>query len=416
MNINFQRSKDVIRRFRVAGCGAALVLMDGFATVCEAAPFDKPFGVWDFVTSGGGQRGITYLSFSNDNTTFTGFALVAGMPSAATVNNGNMRGGPDSRFVDTNSLTAGSNTVVFGFIPLKGSWQFDSRGRVIGSFKEILSATSLSSNYFAMTNTVLITNQADPTQIANISVSFTDTQAFVITNYAWATTNMVSITNLDNLLEFTDILVSFTNTQAFVITNYAWATTNFNYSIINTNNFDYLIANTNFRVASLSGGEITNSVSFTGTVVPNRRFNIVSSTSLGGRSVYRGVPATPVLPDLEGSSWYGLKRQNGTQYTEFFGLHSFSGGNPLPVDLPGIADFPNIYYTTNGVGPSYNLSGVVVVSRQHNIGFVFNETVGSNTTLRATVGSFVNARITRGVTRGVIEPSTIIRFDATRQP
>jgi hypothetical protein len=124
-----------------------------------------------------------------------------------------------------------------------------------------------------------------------------------------------------------------------------------------------------------------------------------------------------VLPNFEGWSGYGLKRQNGTQYTEFFGLHSFSGGNPLPVDLPGIADFPNIYYTTNGVGPSYNLSGVVVVSKQHNIGFVFWETVGSNTTLRATVGSFVNnARITRGITRGVIEPSTIIRFDATLQP
>jgi hypothetical protein len=143
--------------------------MAAFGTACEAAPFDSPVGVWDCVTSGGGQRGITYLTFSNDNT-FSGFAMVAGMP-ARTVVNSSSRGGPDGRS-DNSSLTAGTNTFVFGFMHVKGPWQFDSRGRVIGSFREILNATSLSTNYFATNVLESITNQANLSEVTNIVVEF----------------------------------------------------------------------------------------------------------------------------------------------------------------------------------------------------------------------------------------------------
>ena len=143
--------------------------------------------------------------------------------------------------------------------------------------------------------------------------------------------------------------------------------------------------------------------------------NLASSTSFG-KVIYHGLPAI-TLPSLDGSTWYGTKHQQSQKFIEFFTLYSFSGGNPFMEDFPGIASFPNIYYTTNGVGSGYGFSGVVVVSRQKRIGFVMSQAAGSDTALRASVGSFTsNSRITKATTQGVIEPAVRIRFDAVKQP
>jgi hypothetical protein len=491
MKSNFAPWKGFVRRFRRSSLTAALLLSGSISTICQAAPFDSPAGVWDFLSSGGGQPGIAYLTFAKTNALggdFSGYALIAGMPPLASVsvtNNGDLRGayyGRDgTELTSTNVANVGTNSVVtnsfvFGFVPMGGPWEFDGQGRVIGAFSEILNPTSWSTNYYAANVPEIITNASDPSQVTNILVVFTDGQAIASTNYLWATnsqpytfqnptatyfawTENEIITNSSDPSQVTNIQVTFTDGQASASTNYLWAThsgesyifDNPNVVYFNTNDVietitnasdpsqvtniavtftngqpsastDYLwltiepytFPNPNFKLTAATG-ETTNAVSFVGTVVPGKRFNLVSSSS-DGKVTYKGVPAE-ALPNQDGSAWYGVKFQNGQRFVEFFSLHSFAGGNPFMTDYPGINNYPNIYWTTDGVGPSYDFYGIAVISKQKEAGFAFQEFTGSNAVLRATVGSFTSTKkSTKAVTQGVIEPDTRIRFNATKQP
>jgi hypothetical protein len=120
------------------------------------------------------------------------------------------------------------------------------------------------------------------------------------------------------------------------------------------------------------------------------------------------------MQDISGS-WYGLQTLNKQPFNEFFDLTSFQVANPFPGQFPDIAEFPNIYFTTNGVGPGYTVNvGVTMVSLHKKIGFAFVESPNG---LRATLGNFTsNKSGTKGKTKGIIDPGTPVSFDATLLP
>jgi len=135
---------------------------------------------------------------------------------------------------------------------------------------------------------------------------------------------------------------------------------------------------------------ITNAVSFVGQPVPGKRFVLVASTPFG-HIVYRGVPFVQ-LTNLDGSQWYGVKRDhNGQSFTEFFSLTGSGGiGNT---------------YGVNGAGPGYVYSSdlsIAMFSSQRKMAFDLS-TAPSNSVVRATFGSF-NPRTIRAVTAGWEQP------------
>ena len=159
-------------------------------------------------------------------------------------------------------------------------------------------------------------------------------------------------------------------------------------------------------VGSGSTNVTVNAISFVGKVVPGKRLTLVASTSFG-KVTYRGTPRVS-LTDISGA-WSGLKTQEDQLYLEFFTLTPFG--------------IPNVY-TVDGQGPGYVYSTgldpitVCMVSSHGKIGFSILERGGSNTNglLRATVGSFINSKSTIGAkTKGIIEPTTKVRFNANLQ-
>ncbi len=89
---------------------------------------------WDFVISGGAQKGIAFLTF--DQGTFSGYQLLSAWPKATTTStsSGDLRG----PFVDVGrgltATVAPDKTNVFGFSPVSGQWAYDERWRVVGSY------------------------------------------------------------------------------------------------------------------------------------------------------------------------------------------------------------------------------------------------------------------------------------------
>jgi hypothetical protein len=166
----------------------------------------------------------------------------------------------------------------------------------------------------------------------------------------------------------------------------------------------------------LGAAQITNSVSFVGTVVPNRHLTLQASTSLG-KVTFNGVPFKTNLTDLSGS-WFAYKKENGVTDLQLFSLIAFTNSIPNSTNFPfaisnDVASFPNIYFSTNGTGPGYTLNGVAMLSQRKKIGFSFDSTA---TGLSATYGNFtVTKKLTNAVTKGIEEPTNTVNFKATWQ-
>lgn len=142
---------------------------------------------------------------------------------------------------------------------------------------------------------------------------------------------------------------------------------------------------------------ITNRVSFTAQVVPNKRFNAIYSSSIGGNGTYRGVPMKEVT-DLTGH-WTGTE-QNGKVTT--YELFSMSPA-PTPEGITNMYDF-------SGIGPGYELmNGVCLVSRQKKLAFAsykyFPTFSPTNAALqRATFGPLIDNRSSLGSNmRGLLD-------------
>jgi hypothetical protein len=330
-----------------------------------------PSFLWDCIISGGHQQGIAFLNF-NTNFTFTGYSLesttlhpTASTPPDPTVTRGGDGIGRNAND-STATVTGGAGkgvTNVFGFGPVSGPWTYDDKGRVVGFFTQALNSGGstwpcvTNAQVFGVSNGVVVTT--------NLSFCFTGPTA--------------------------DIQVTFdaSGPQTF-----------------------------HFQTNAIVGAaEITNSVSFVGTVVPNKHLTLTASTTLG-KVTFNGVPFKTNLTDLTGS-WVGYKKVNGVTDLQLFSLSSFVS-NGIPTDTnftfkvnDDITNFPNIYFSTNGTGPGYTFTGVSMLSQRKKIGFTFDST---STGLSATYGSFTATRkLTNVVTKGVEEPTNIVNFKATWQ-
>jgi hypothetical protein len=351
----------------------AALLVGGSAQNSRAGTADPSTGssfMWECQSSGPGQRGLAFITFSN-NETFRGYQMWASLPPNTNSSGNDSRGGDDSRGGGTSGGSSGhTNNFVFGFSPISGMWSINLKKQIVGFFSVVLNVTSEVTNYHAGTVFETITN-SQTFDIADIFVTFADGQSTVTTNFAWA------------------------NPPGFIET--------------------YVIPNPNITVAIGSANQ-TNNISFTGTSSLGRSLTLMCSSTFG-RVVYQGKP-TAVASDPTGQ-WFGTKHQNGQQFNEFFDVQSFAFSNPFPIDFPDIADFPNIYFTDDGVGPGYNFNGIVMVSKaQKKIGFTFVENPDAAiTTLRATIGALTaNKKGVSGKTKGIEEPLNPITFNANLQP
>ena len=340
-------------QFRATLLAAMLLGAAGSPTHAAPAAPPSPAGTnsftWDFVTSGAGQQGITFLTFSNDFT-FSGYVLIAGTPAAPTSSGGGRNtSGSGGRGGSTGGTTS-SNSVIFGFGPVSGPWGFDNNRHVIGYFSELVNVTAVATNY--------------------------------------SPTNVLQLIDAGNG-DTTNVVVRFTS-AATASTNITW-TSPVPYS--HTFTFD----NPNYVVVP-TAAEITNTVSFKGTVTPGKRLTLVAVSSYG-KVTFNGVPYKTTLTDLTGN-WYGTKTAGGPAVTEFFTLAPSS--------------VPNVYFM-DGQGPGYSYNnGVCVLSAQKKIGFNVLE---GGETLRATYGSFaVKKGIPTAATKGIIESSgSTAKFDAALQ-
>lgn len=365
--------KNIIRAsLSSKGMTLAALLLAGSLQTGQAASSDPSGGTsftWDLASSGSGQRGLALITFSSDQSglpkgTFAGFQMLAAVPSS-TNSTDNGRGDTDTSRNDGGLSGGGVKNFLFGFTPISGTWDINTKGQIVGFFMEVLNVTSEVTNFLAGTNSETIVNS--------------------------------------QTAETTNILVTFTNGQASVSTNFAWAT---------PPDFvePYTFANPNITV-TVGSAESTNSVSFVGKAVSGKRLTLLCSTTLG-KVNYHGVPAENAA-DITGD-WIGVKTENGLDSNEFFSLVSFSQDNPFPTDFPGIGNFPNLYFSTNGVGSGYTFEAVAMISRKKTIGFTVAQSDG---TLRSTIGPLKLSKSgAKAKTVGIEDPADRVRFTATLQP
>jgi hypothetical protein len=346
------------------GMAAAALLLGGSVQTSHAVSADPSAGssfTWDLLSKGAGQRGIAFITFSNGST-FRGYQMLAAIPPDTNSSNGG-RGITSGRGGSTGS-NGKTNNFLFGFSPIDGSWTINSKGQIIGFFSEALNVTSTVTNYLATT----------------VLENIVNSQTF----------------------ETTNLFINFSNGEATVSTNFAWANppgyTQF-----------YTFTNNNLTI-DISSAEQTNVVSFTGKAVANKHLTLVCSTTFG-KVTFSGIPAVTSL-DLSGN-WAGSKRENGQQFNELFSLVSFIQDNPFASQFPDIANFPNIFFTTNGLGAGYGFTGVAIFSQHKTIGFNF---VKDDGTMRATIGTLKPSRNgATAVTEGIEEPLNRVNFNATLQ-
>jgi hypothetical protein len=147
---------------------------------------------------------------------------------------------------------------------------------------------------------------------------------------------------------------------------------------------------------------ITNAVSFTAKVTPNKRFTAKYSSSMGGNGTYTGVPMKGVT-GLDGH-WTGTEKIGSLSTYEFFNLTPMSTSE----------GYTNIYDII-GSGPGYALSGVCMASSQKKIAFTDFKTTGPTNppSMRATTGSLVNSKTSLGGnTKGLIDSGTNANYNA----
>jgi hypothetical protein len=120
--------------------GLAALLLCGFTasvgTNAQAQTLYPPTGtVWDCVLSGGGQKGIAFITFADDQS-FSGYQILAFSPPGTRSIDGRNLGGGIGRHVELNGNTGGTN--LFGFDQFEGPWAYDANGRVIGNFGQVI--------------------------------------------------------------------------------------------------------------------------------------------------------------------------------------------------------------------------------------------------------------------------------------
>jgi hypothetical protein len=357
-----------------SGLTVAALLVAGSVQTSQAGSADPSANgsfTWDLSSHGAGQRGIALITFSNDLSggavprgTFRGYQMLAAVPPKTNAPSSGRGGSTTGR----GSSGSGSQTenFVFGFGPIDGTWQFNSKGQIVGFFSEPINVTSTVTNYHAGTVAEAITN--------------------------------------DSTAEISAVFITFQEGQASITTNIMW---------LNPAGYSqqYTFNNPNVTL-DVGSAELTNTVSFTGIAIAGRSISLICNSTFG-KVVFKGIPA-PKVPsvDLSGN-WVGSKRENGLQMNEFFSLTSFALDNPFPLEFPDIADFPGIYFTTNGVGPGFGFSGVAMFSQRKTIGFTF---FTDNGTLTSTIGNLKATKI--GVTAntdGIENPLNRVNFKATLQ-
>ena len=352
------------------GVAVAAVVLGGSVQTSQAASADPsgPNGTftWDLVSSGGGQRGIAFITFSSDHT-FHGYQMLAAIPPNTNNSTSGGRGGDNNGRGGGSSNSGGkTNTFLFGFSSLDGSWSLNSKGQIVGFYSQVLNVSSTVTNFHAGTVSENIVN--------------------------------------NQTLDTTNIFITFTNGQTLLTTNFAWA---------NPPGYtqEYLFPNTNVTV-DVGSAEATNMVSFTGKDSGNKHLSLLCSSTFG-KLTYKGVPAPDATTiDLSGN-WIGTRRENGQLFNEFFSLVSFQDGNPFPSDFPDIANFPNVFFTTDGQGAAYTFSGVAMFSQQKKVGFTF---VNQDGTLRSVIGTLKAKRFgATANTDGIEEPISRVNFQATLQ-
>lgn len=436
------------------GLAIAAMLLLG---VLAAAGFNSPVGTWDFMLNGSGEQGIAFLTFVSDSPSatsgsFYGYELISS-PHNITVPGGRNPGADAGRTGSGTSTNQSAITYLFGFGPISGPWQYDTSGRVIGFFDQVVNSSGPTVNWLGncveafvpYATTAVATNGTVVDTNAIMNLAFCLTNSVTSTNITWSSTNADGTTNVYEAV-FTvgqtnaEVALLYSNfgpagsTNSFANFEFALAgetglSTNVNWDLeeLSGTNFSSSISFTFTPVLS-SGpgvGTSTNAVSFTGTVTPGRRFTLTSMPSdLNGKLVYTGVPYRPNLKNLSGN-WYGYKHENGHPYLEFFSLASVgaAGGglstNGMLVLGPSITNFPTIYASTNGTGPGYSMNIIAMQSAWKRIGFQFvtipdGSTGTENATMSATCGSFsTSASGARAITRGIEEPQLPILFNGT---
>jgi hypothetical protein len=126
---------------------AALAAIASLATLGSAATFNSPVGKWDCIMSGGGQEGITVIEFydtgSTNGRTFSGYQLLSTTPKKS---NGSSSRGPGQKqptveargWPSSGTNDTSGSTNLFGLNGISGPWEYDSSGRVIGQFVQIV--------------------------------------------------------------------------------------------------------------------------------------------------------------------------------------------------------------------------------------------------------------------------------------
>ena len=435
MNTSSAKLNRLVRASRGTVLAAALVLSGGLPTLCLAQP--SPIGTWDCLSSGGGQPGIAFFTFtSTPSNTFTADLLTAPVPNTPTSPRSSLI--TQIRDNSTNSIPIPISTNLFGFNQVDGPWSFDSKGRVIGSFIQIIPVAPIVTVNW---NPIKVDTGPIPFFITNYytswitqttSIPFYVEGAILADRYRSPTNVMVPIPfdgpAFQATIEWTatNAIDGYTNTYSTNITVY-----NNTYTYPSVTNFTYSFAdysldtNAQWTVVSPEGyinnysehfyfidtlgytlsGVVTNHNSFVGTVVPNKRLTLHSSTTYG-TVTYTGVPMNVnKLPNISGN-WYAIKLQDGEHYAEqLFNL------------TPSTS--PYLYFADNGQGPGYSLNGFVMVSSKKRIGFSLDQLAwgDTNSILRASLGPLtVSPKTTRTKTRGIDQTGVPFDFTATLQP
>lgn len=247
--------------FRRTANLAVLLLAGGFASLgsAQSVPHSPVGTTWDCLVSGSHQRGIAVLTFSDDGSgfggTFVGYKLSTTDPVTPSVPDVG-RGGEDVGRSGTTGTTSGtssnSQTLIFGYSPIDGTWTYDDRGRVIGFFNETLTEGNLT---WPCAENVRVVSDTGLTN----TISFCFTSSQFVTNVVFS--------------DGTNKVFTFTTNQIPV------------------------------------GTTTTNSQNFVGSVSPGKHISL-RSISPAGNITFSGIPIKTNLPDFSGH-YFGYKTLSG---------------------------------------------------------------------------------------------------------
>jgi hypothetical protein len=162
--MKFNISKRTQWGLRLLGVAGVASLLSAFPAR-SATPFQSPAGTWDFVESGS-REGLAYITFADDFT-FSGYEILVLKPKSSEVVDARNGGVDATRGVTPPPPVVGGGTNIFGFEFINGPWSYDSRGRIIGFFQEVISGT-------CTTNEVVTTTVTTNSSGATITTSSTN--------------------------------------------------------------------------------------------------------------------------------------------------------------------------------------------------------------------------------------------------